>query len=432
LPNWEFNVTDPDGKTTTHVTDDMGEIWIEVPRKYEGNDYIIEEILPPRWEAVRPIKQTLKGETTTVQFLNTLPPGILIQKFDDTNRNDKIDNADKRLPNWEFKVTYPDGKTTTHVTDDKGEIWIEVPREYEGNDYIIEEILPPRWEAVRPIKQTLKGETTTVQFLNKRPTMLLIRKFDDTNRNDKIDNADKRLPNWEFKVTDPDGKTTTHVTDDKGEIWIEVPREYEGRDYIVKEILKPYWDAVLPIEQRVNVPKGKTTTVNFLNSGKGDLSIIKFYDPNQNRMQYPGEQGLAWNFSITFPNGTSKIVPTDANGSYLLRNISVGEYTITEEPRGCRWNSSTETTQKVDVTAGKGAIAQFGNYIVNCSIPPGCPWFNEDENLNVSKSVEPCECNITPLRVGESTSKEVEPEVSVYLRVCVDKRLIKDRWHDNT
>lgn len=98
-------------------------------------------------------------------------------------------------------------------------------------------------------------------------TLMIIQKFNDTNLNDKIDDGvDKRLMDWEFKVTDPDGKTTTYFTDDRGEIRIEVPREYEGKNYTVEEIVKDNWSAIPPTKQTKNVPKGVTTIVKFLNT----------------------------------------------------------------------------------------------------------------------------------------------------------------------
>jgi hypothetical protein len=247
------------------------------------------------------------------------------------NRNGAVDSEDKRLRGWNFSVTDPAGKTTTNITNNRGEIIIEVPEKYIDKQYTIEESLSLGWKAILPKKQTVKvpkGKTTTVQFLNNESgTTLIIRKFSDSNRNGKVDSKDKRLQGWEFKVTDPVGKTSTHNTNDIGEIEIEVPREYEGKDYVIEEILKSDWVAVLQIKQIVKVPKGIPTPVNFLNRGKtGDLTISKFYDLNQNRVQDPREQGLASDFSITFPDGSVRRVTTAANGLYTLHNIPVGGF----------------------------------------------------------------------------------------------------------
>jgi hypothetical protein len=195
---------------------------------------------------------------------------LIIQKFEDTNRNALTDSSDERLQGEKFKLTDPDGKTTAYATNVMGEIIIAIPREYEGNDYTVEEIVEPGWVPELPIKQTVnvpKGKTTTVNFLNAGAAAagLLIQKFNDANLNDKIESSDERLAGWEFKVTDPGGKITTHLTDDSGEITLEVPAEYKGKEYIVEETLLPGWEPVLPIKQTVKVLKGERITVQFLN-----------------------------------------------------------------------------------------------------------------------------------------------------------------------
>jgi PGF-CTERM protein len=195
---------------------------------------------------------------------------------------------------------------------------------------------------------------------------------------------------------------------EEGEIKNEVP----PGNYIVEEILKGDWRAIMSTKQTKNVLKGNTATVQFLNipiSLQGDLTTIKFHDPNKNGVQEAGEQGLAWNFSITFPDGGTKRIRTDENEIYTLRRIPVGVYTITEEPKGCRWTSSTDMTQKVDVEPGKEATAPFGNYIAECCMLPGCVWKNSDENIEVCKSVDPC-----------SVALGIEEEITVNLEICVN------------
>ena len=350
------------------------------------------------------------GSLIDFEVVETL---LVIRKYNDTNQNNEVDiGVDEELRGWEFNVTDPKGKTTKYTTDNNGEIKIEVPP---GN-YIIEEILKGDWSAITSKKQTknvLKGNTATVQFLNTPipSTLLLIQKFNDTNQNGKVDDGvDERLRGWEFNVTDPGGKTSNYTTDGNGEIKIEVP----PGNYIIEEILKRGWRAITSKKQTKNVPKGNTAIVQFLNTPQGDLTIIKFYDPNQNGVQDPGDQGLAWNFSIKFPDGSIKRIRTDENGRYRLRNILVGEYEITEEPRGCRWTSSTDMTQKDEVKGGQETIAQFRNYIAECCILPGCVWKNNDENIEVCKSVDPC---------SVALGKE-EEEVTVNLGICVDPKHI--------
>ena len=443
LRDWKFKVTDPSAKPTYLVTNSKGEIIIEVPGEYAGRDYIIEETLPPKWESILPIEQPVHvnvplGEAKTVRFLNREnDTRLIIQKFYDSNQNGEVDSEDERLRGWNFSVTDPVGKTTTKSTDNKGEIIIVVPEKYAGQKYTVEEKLQPDWGSVLPIEQPVHvkvpmGETKTIQFLNNKSiTILRIQKFDDSNRNGAVDSEDKRLRGWNFSVTDPAGKTTTNITNNGGEIIIEVPPKYIGKEYTIEETLQPGWRALSRIKQTVKASKGETLPVRFLNQRippptptpslpptptplPGHLKIQKFYDPNVNKVQDPGEQGLPnWNFTIAFPDRSSKRITTNANGLYRLRNIPVGRYEITEEPGSCRWTSSTGTTQEVDVPAGKEVVTSFGNYIAECCMLPGCVWNNKDKNIEVCKSVNPC--NVT---LGK------EAEVTVHLGLCVDREHI--------
>jgi hypothetical protein len=295
------------------VTNSKGEIIIEVPGEYAGKEYIIEETLPPKWESILPIEQPVHvkapmGETKTVQFLNKKnDTQLIIRKFYDYNQNGEIDSEDERLRGWNFSVTDPVGKTTTKNTDNRGEIIIVVPEKYAGKDYTIEETLLPDWEPVLPIEQPVH-------------------------------------------VKVPMGETN-----DKGEILIDVPPKYVGKGYTIVETPRSGWSTVDGSTKTEKPSKGKPTPVRFLN--QRILPPQKFYDPNVNNVKDPGEQGLPnWNFRIS-PNVNDGIVTTDANGVYRLHNIPVGIYTITEEPRGCRWTSSTDMTQKVDVEPGKEATA---------------------------------------------------------------------------
>ena len=90
---------------------------------------------------------------------------------------------------------------------------------------------------------------------------IIIQKFLDSNRDGLVDRDEERLPGWVFIITDPNGKTTTYVTNDRGEIRIEVP---EGK-YIIVEKLRPGWGSTTPTTVVVNVQKGRTTVVVFLN-----------------------------------------------------------------------------------------------------------------------------------------------------------------------
>jgi hypothetical protein len=175
--------------------------------------------------------------STAFKVVETL---LVIQKFNDTNRNYEIDTRDEGLPKWEFKVTDHKGKTTSHFTKNNGEKRIVIdPGEYKITEIIKE---PDKWQLIKkdtkaPIvgegKQWIKifveaGKESKVTFLNNfspPPTKLIIRKFDDTNRNGRIDGGDERLQGWEFKVTDPGGNTKPYTTTPAGNRYFQVNKQ---------------------------------------------------------------------------------------------------------------------------------------------------------------------------------------------------------------
>lgn len=310
---------------------------------------------------------------------------LVIQKYNDTNQNNKVDvGVDERLQGWEFQVTDPDKNTSTHFTDVNKEKRIKVRDEYAGKEFTVKEILQPGWRAVLPINQTVtvpKGETKTVQFLNKKiNTTILIQKFNDTNRNYEIDYGDEKLRDWKFNVTNPAGETRLYKTDAYGERLIDILDGKEG-DYKIAEIIKEP-DKWKPIkidtdktatildqgEQwiKIRVEEGKESKVRFLNYHfKKTLVISKFYDHNLNGKRDGREEGLEnWEFEIKFPDGSVKNVPTEPDGRIIIDNPPIGTYTITELTTKPCWKNSSPIVRDVEITPDRGAEVEFGNYEV--------------------------------------------------------------------
>lgn len=408
-----FEIVDSDEKTVSGYPKKFDIEWRQVINKSES--WIVPDEAPTgRYRATLtfPCINPRVSATAYFEVLHTL---LVIQKLNVTNQ-DRVP-----LSGWEFNITYPNNTTISHTTNFDGEITIE---DISGG-YTIEEIMKPGWENITSSERTedvKEGKTTRVEFLNARipPGTLLIHKFNDSNRNGKQDENELGLANWNFTITRDEETVVIDKTNATGFLEVKLP----SGTYVVNETLKENWTSTTLTSQKVNVTADQPSEVKFGNYYSpptppptpipiGNLTILKFYDSNQNKVQDPGEQGMTRNFYITYPNGTTTNVKTGAYGTYTLRNIRVGEYTLSEETKGCRWRNSTPTTQKVQV-AGQKITAIFGNYIAPCSPPPGCPWLRSDENLTIIKSVDPC-----------SVSLGREEEVTVYLTLCVDPVHVK-------
>ncbi|MBE9594308.1 MAG: hypothetical protein IMF19_12625, partial [Proteobacteria bacterium] len=95
-------------------------------------------------------RDEIKGLLTSSTSFKVVKTVLLIKKFNDTNRNGRIDSNDEPLQDWEFKVKYPDGTTKSYSTERNGEKRIEVLDKYAGKDLTVEEILQPGWESILP------------------------------------------------------------------------------------------------------------------------------------------------------------------------------------------------------------------------------------------------------------------------------------------
>jgi hypothetical protein len=166
---------------------------------------------------------------------------LTIIKFNDTNRNGHKDSGEEGLAGWTFTVKYKDNSNVKSFVMTTGSDGSCTRPNLGVRNYSVTEEKRRCWTAT-----TATNKTAEVRdFGNYEVGTLKITKYDDTNNNSEIDDADEKLPGWDFQVTDPDGKTSNYTTDGNGEIKIDVP----FGTYTVKEQLKKDgWIAITPIE----------------------------------------------------------------------------------------------------------------------------------------------------------------------------------------
>jgi hypothetical protein len=243
-------------------------------------------------------------------------------------------------------------------------------------------------------------------------------KFNDTNHNGNWDAEELPLSNWGFRIKDSNGVIDiTRYTDDNGSITLELPANVR---YNVSENLRVGWRNSTPQAEGVYIKPCEDTPVIFGNYNRSKIIIYKFNDTNRNGDKDKGEEGIDnWDFTIKDPNGAVYNRTTDEKGKIIIEDAIPGQYEINETkvlPEN--WINTTPRVKKVEVEEGQTVKVKFGNCpFVPCDeiykrLEVAPPWHNNsDENLNVSKYLDPRVVNCSDPDAGEI--------INVTLRVCV-------------
>jgi uncharacterized protein (DUF2141 family) len=425
LPGWEFNVTAPDGKTTKYTTDNDGEIKIEVP----PGSYVVEEILKDNWTAITPITKTVKikkCEVTPVKFCNrprTVP--LMISKFYDQNQNGNKDSGEKGIADWKFEITQDGRRVTTGKTDKDG-IW--AVQGLSDGDYTISEIEKPNhcWKNSTTTSHGVtvrRGNSLKEEFGNYEIGTLYIHKFNDTNHNGEWNDGELPLPNWGFRIKDPDGVIDiTRYTADDGSIKVELPANVR---YNASDTLLVGWRNSTPLMQYADIKPCEDSYLTFGNYNYSEIIIYKFNDVNKNGIKEENEEPLTgWDFWISGPSVNERIT-TDKNGKAIFRDVIPGRYKIEEliraDQREEGWKVTTPRIWVDEVGEGQTVTVEFGNrlvlnkcieYAIYVPLDEAPRWHrNSDENLNVTKYLDP--------RVVYCLDPDAGEIINVSLRVCV-------------
>lgn len=358
LSGWKFEISGPEKKSETYVMRTNGEGVIFL-RDIPAGNYTVRELVeePPTsgpWHSTTPIEQSpviKEGETTTVHFGNVEYSNLIINKYDDSNDNVRLDSTDPLLPGVEFTIDGPSG-VLTRTTDSNGRIQInDVP----PGTYSVRETQREgwRWEPLDEVRFTLSsGETKVLNLLNIRRKLpvLEIAKFEDENRNGSLDPGESGIQGWTFDIESA-GRRYTDTTGMDGRISINIP----PGTYTVKEGEKAGWSSTTQTEQVVTLNYGDVKKLNFGNT-RNRLEIVAFEDRNDNGRRDSGEAGLPnGRFSI---NGETKA--TNVNGIIEYFYDDAGTYVVTETLMGDLWYNTTPLTQSASLDKGDMRL-EFGN-----------------------------------------------------------------------
>lgn len=346
LAGAEFKLAKADGAIIgTYTTDENGLIIIS---NLEPGAYVIQEIKAPDGYVIESESKTInieKGKTYTIEFFNTNEPSLVIKKLDSDTK--------QALAGAEFKITDSNGNLLGDAggifkTDENGLIILS---NLEPDTLIIQEYKAPPGYVMDQDSKTVKiekGKVYTVEFYNTIQPSLIIKKLDS--------NTKKPLANAEFKITYADGSVIgsnngIYVTDEDG--LIRIPNIELGA-VIVTEIKAPSGYIINSASQTVQIEKGKVHTLEFFNTVKADLQIIKL--DADTRKPISGAE-----FTLAKINGQRiGTYRTNSSGLINIASLEDGWYTIveTKAPQGYKIYEEPRT---FEIIAGKPVMLEFTN-----------------------------------------------------------------------
>jgi uncharacterized protein (DUF2141 family) len=271
LSGWTYIVEGPGGfRAAVGPTDAAGIATIDLtPGEYKVTEDISASS-KPGWICTTSNPQTIKisrGAANTVEFGNKANKLTLVA-FNDTSMNGKREGNENGLAGWTFVIKGPNEISnppaiTTMPTGDGGAIALDG---LSPGSYAVTENLAGGWINTSPISTTvqiLAGEEKQVEFGNIKSSRIEIFKFNDTNRNGKLDAGESGVPGWSFRVDGPGGLAgTTNPTDGDG---ITVVEGLLPGDYVITEPQVDRWLSITPRIQNVVIGFGDSQRVAFAN-----------------------------------------------------------------------------------------------------------------------------------------------------------------------
>jgi|GEM_PF-1633728 protocatechuate 3,4-dioxygenase beta subunit len=367
IANWKTKITGT--KTDSTITDANGNYTYN--NLILGN-YQVNQVVQSGWIQSYPaangyaIAVVSGTNASTSDFGNYRLGSVAGTKFEDVNGNGIKETGEPVLANWKIKLNGI--KIDSANTDANGNYaFANLPI----GQYTVSEVLQNGWVQSLPSGGTYSVSITSglhltgKDFGNYRVASISGKKWNDTNGDGIKGDEELLLANWKIKISGP--KNDSLLTDANGNY---VFQNLFVGTYIVSEQLQSGWKQTFPANagtHSVTLASGQNTSqINFGNFKLGVVSGTAFNDLNNNGAKDANEAGLA-NWKIKLSGTKTDSVLSDANGNYSFSDLTVGDYSITEEMQiGWIRSSPQNGTHTLSIASGSTITGKhFGNHLLS-------------------------------------------------------------------
>ena len=193
--------------------------------------------------------------------------------------------------------------------------------------------------------------------------VLRLVKYEDLNGNGRQDPGEPQIPDWRFRLLNPQGNPSQATTGPDGSVSLGgVPAGV----WQVEEVLPPGWVAVSAPAGAVTVPNGAVGTFVAGNARPAPLTGTVFIDANGNGVRDAGEAGrgnVTLALTGTTGTGTSVSLTTvsSGDGAYLFPNLMPGTYAVSVQvPAGLSATTATTRPNRAIVSGTPNPNNDFG------------------------------------------------------------------------
>lgn len=187
---------------------------------------------------------------------------------------------------------------------------------------------------------------------------LQIVKFEDVNGNGVRDAGEPGVPNWTFRLTNPQGNGSVVRTGSDGTI---VAPSVPAGLWTVEEVVDPLWAAITPVSGQVTVPPNGTGTWIAGNVRPAPISGVVYIDTNRNGIRDVGEAPRS-NVRLVLegsrPGGitvATRETRSAADGTYNFPGLLPGTYSVAVAVPGGLTATSPRTISPIGITSNTGS-----------------------------------------------------------------------------